>query len=72
MEKVFILDGPDGTGKTTLASKLSEIYNIPIYHLTYFDDRDKFQMQFNKATEMIKEWGRWQKRRVYFRSIYTF
>ena len=58
MDKVFILDGPDGTGKTTLATKLSEIYNIPIYHLTYYDDREKFQRQFDKATEMITDWIR--------------
>jgi adenylate kinase family enzyme len=58
MEKVFILDGPDGTGKTTLALKLSDIYNIPIYHLTYYDDREKFQQQFNIATEMINKWIR--------------
>ena len=58
MEKVFILDGPDGTGKTTLATKLSEIYNIPIYHLTYYKDREKFQNQFNTATEMINQWVR--------------
>lgn len=55
MRKVFILDGPDGTGKSTLASKLSEIYNIPIYHLTYYKDREKFQKQFETATNMIKE-----------------
>ena len=48
MEKVFIIDGPDGTGKTTLANKLSEIYNIPIYHLTYYKDQKKFQKQFDK------------------------
>ena len=57
MQKVFILDGPDATGKTTLASKLSEIYNIPIYHLTYYNDEKKFQKQFDIANEMLKEWA---------------
>jgi len=55
-KKVFIIDGPDGTGKTTLANRLSEIYNIPIFHLTYYDDPDKHAAQFRKVYEMIKEW----------------
>lgn len=58
MEKVFIIDGPDGTGKTTLANKLSEIYNIPIYHLTYYKDQKKFQKQFDAATNKIQQWIR--------------
>lgn len=55
-KKVFIIDGPDGTGKTTLAKKLSNAYNIPILHLTYYTDPVKHEAQFIKATEMIKEW----------------
>jgi thymidylate kinase len=56
MKKVFILDGPDGSGKTTLASKLQDIYDIPIYHLTYYNDREKFQRQFDNVTLMLKEY----------------
>ena len=58
MQKVFILDGPDCTGKSTLANKLSDIYNISIYHLTYYDDREQFQKQFDIATDMIKKWAK--------------
>ena len=55
-KKIFILDGPDGTGKTTLATKLSEIYNIPIFHLTYYKDPEKHADQFRKATDKIINW----------------
>lgn len=55
-KKIFILDGPDGTGKTTLATKLSEIYNIPIFHLTYYKDPKKHADQFYKVTDMITDW----------------
>lgn len=55
-KKIFILDGPDGTGKTTLATRLSEVYNIPIFHLTYFEDPEKHAEQFRKATTKILGW----------------
>ena len=55
-KKIFILDGPDGTGKTTLATRLSEVYNIPIFHLTYYEDPEKHADQFYKATEKIINW----------------
>lgn len=55
-KKLFIIDGPDGAGKTTLAEKLSDIYNIPIYHLTYYKDKVEHQRQFDRATRMIIEW----------------
>lgn len=57
-KKCFIIDGPDCSGKTTLSKKLSDLYNIPIYHLTYYKDPDKHAAQFEKATEMILDWIR--------------
>lgn len=66
MKKVFILDGPDGTGKTTLAKKLSEIYNIPIYHLTFYADRARHQQQFDIATKKLIEWCLHPQRRLHF------
>jgi adenylate kinase family enzyme len=65
MKKVFILDGPDGSGKTTLALKLQDIYDIPIYHLTYYKDREKFQRQFDIVSSMLKEYFRRKKRWIY-------
>lgn len=55
-EKCIIVDGPDCAGKTTLCQKLSEIYNLPIYHLTYYEDYDKHSDQFEKAYKMINDW----------------
>lgn len=55
-KKIFILDGPDGTGKTTLATKLSDIYNIPIFHLTYLNDPEEHAKQFSKAVDKIMDW----------------
>lgn len=51
---VFIVDGPDCTGKTTLCNKLSEKYNIPYYHLTYYSDKKKHEQQFIDIFDKIK------------------
>ena len=56
-KKCIIVDGPDCTGKTTLCQKLSEIYNIPIYHLTYYSDREKHENQFKVAEKMLNDWA---------------
>jgi len=56
-EKCIIVDGPDCTGKTTICEKLSEIYNIPIYHLTYYNDYERHCAQFEKAHNMIGDWA---------------
>lgn len=57
-KKCIIIDGPDCTGKTTLCQKLSDMYNIPIYHLTYYEDPERHAAQFNQATEMMLDWIR--------------
>lgn len=53
MSSVFVIDGPDGTGKSTLASKISKMYKIPSYHLTWYDDKEKFQEQFANIAEKL-------------------
>lgn len=51
--KTILIEGPDGVGKTTLAQTLSQAYNIPIIHLTYYKDKDKHEDQFKKVLELI-------------------
>lgn len=45
-DKVFILEGPDGSGKTTLGHKLADTYGIEYVHLTYYEDEDVMRTQF--------------------------
>lgn len=56
MSKCIILEGPDCTGKSTLAKKLSQIYSIPIYHLTYYENKEKHLNQFLDASNKIKSY----------------
>lgn len=52
-DKVFILDGPDGSGKTTLAKQLSNTYNIDYKHLTYYEDEKDMSIQFYDTIRRI-------------------
>ena len=45
-DKVFILEGPDGSGKTTLGHKLADTYGIEYTHLTYYEDENDMRTQF--------------------------
>lgn len=51
---VYIIDGPDGTGKSTLANKLSDTFKLPIYHLTYFSDPELHNEQFSNALNLLR------------------
>lgn len=53
--KIYILEGPDGSGKTYLANKLAELYKIPVYHLTYYKDKDQHKAQFEKINSLIEK-----------------
>ena len=46
---VIIIEGLDRTGKTTLANKISERYNIPIYK----KDREDFPFVTLRDNELI-------------------
>ena len=45
-DKVYILEGPDGSGKTTLGQKLADTHNCEYVHLTYYKDEDAMTNQF--------------------------
>lgn len=49
-----IIEGPDATGKTTLANKLKEKYGFGIMHLTSKTPNDlKFHMQLLERDNMV-------------------
>ena len=52
-DKVFILEGPDGGGKSTLAKKLSDTYGIDYTHLTYYKDEEMMRTQFYDVIRRI-------------------
>ena len=52
-DKVFILEGPDGSGKTMLGQKLSETFNNDYVHLTYYEDEEVMRTQFYDIVRRI-------------------
>ena len=51
---IIIIEGIDRVGKTTLANKLSEQYNIPIYKQERIGGND-IQLNLERAGNMLKE-----------------
>lgn len=45
-KKKIIIEGPDGTGKTTLGLKLAKIHGVDFLHLSYTDDINELTRQF--------------------------
>lgn len=57
---LIILDGPDGTGKTTLAEKLRSDYGAEIFHHTWNEDIEKRMGQYlrnslDSAEKMLRK-----------------
>ena len=52
-DKVYILEGPDASGKTTLGQKLANIHNIDYVHLTYYEDDEMMRTQFYDVIRMV-------------------
>lgn len=50
---VYIVEGADCTGKTTLCQKLADAFNIPYVHLTYYEDEEKMHEQFQSVIDRI-------------------
>lgn len=58
MEKIYIIEGPDGTGKTTLANEIAEQTKASIVHCSYDKDwniKEHHQDMF-KAAQLIAQW----------------
>lgn len=51
--QVFIVEGPDCSGKSTLCKKLHEAFGYPVYHLTYYSDKEKMEEQFREIYQII-------------------
>lgn len=51
--KVYFLEGPDGSGKTTLANKLADIHGVDVIHCTYYKDDVKMNEQFHEVLDNI-------------------
>lgn len=55
-KNIFILEGPDGCGKSTIAKAIQSVTGYPIYHLTYFSDPEKMQAQYDYIENYLKNW----------------
>lgn len=55
---IFILEGPDCTGKSTLGQMLASIHGAPIYHCTYIKDKEAMYSQFKTLLDLIHDGSR--------------
>lgn len=55
MGTAYILEGPDGAGKTYFGELMQKILQIPMFHLTYYKEESKHEQQFTDIDNMIKE-----------------
>lgn len=57
-EKIYIIEGPDGTGKTTLANEIAEQSKASIVHCSYDKDWDikVHHKDMFKAAKLIAQW----------------
>lgn len=67
----IILEGPDGSGKTTLADKLCKDFGLAYQHLTYYSDIDRLRSQFEDAACLLKRGGVLLDRYLLSNSVYA-
>lgn len=53
--KIFIAEGPDGVGKTSLSKFLHALYDLPVVHLTYFENQDDLELQFEYVLTLLEK-----------------
>lgn len=53
----IVLEGPDGSGKTTLAEKLCRALDLQYMHLTYLEDSEAMYAQFVEADKALQHGG---------------
>ena len=52
-DTIYIIEGPDGSGKTTLSERLKDMFNIPVKHFTYYKDKNEMIDQFVRGHEIL-------------------
>lgn len=52
-DTIYIVEGPDASGKSTLCNWLSEKFDIPVRHFTYYKDERKMGEQFVEGHEIL-------------------
>ena len=52
-QRIFIVEGPDGSGKTSVCNFLNRFYHYPVYHLTWFEEEEKMDRQFERVFQLI-------------------